>query len=186
MTLIDLFREFSAVATLENYSGSSRILYYTLLYVWNERRRPSEVAVPYKQLCALTGLNDATFSKAIQYLSSRHWIKKFKSRNRSILIYQMIYQGNEKETGLKRTSDFPLDTRTTEEKQTDSGKGNFLQENFLSTTKEVDGHVQTNSTGTKDSPNQDVFTEVESALRQLLNMGSNACGKKVIPLQKLR
>jgi len=104
MTLIDLFREFSAVATTDNYSGSSRILYYTLLYIWNERRRPSEVSVVQKQLYALTGLSPATFVDAVRYLSSRHWIKRLKSRNRTTFVYQL----NEGRTEAERAAGVPM------------------------------------------------------------------------------
>lgn len=104
MTLIDLFREFSAVATSEKYPGSSRVLYYTLLYIWNERRRPTEISVAQSQLCALTGLPPSTFVAAVQFLSSRHWIKRFKSRNRMIFVYQL----NEFGTNAERAAGFVL------------------------------------------------------------------------------
>lgn len=124
MTLLDLFREFSAVATSEKYSGSSRILYYTLLYIWNERRRPAEVSVAQSQLCALTGLPPATFAAAVQYLTSRHWIKRFKSRNRTTFVYQL----NEFGTNAERAAGFllsPAQSKSQERVEKSPPKGDF-------------------------------------------------------------
>lgn len=89
MTLIDLFREFSSVSTRESYSSSSRILYYTLLWCWNEQRRPEVTTLTTKQLYTLTGLPETTFREAFQYLADRGWIKRVKSRKRGLTAYLM-------------------------------------------------------------------------------------------------
>lgn len=140
MSIIDLFREFSAVATSDNYSGSSRILYYTLLYIWNERRRPSEVSVAQKQLCALTGLPPATFADAVQYLTSRHWIKRLKSRNRTIFVYKL----NEFRTNAERAAGFLMSPAQSKSKMRleESPNGDSSTPNKDS---EENAHVRKNS-----------------------------------------
>ena len=89
MTLIDLFREFSSVSTRENYSPSSRILYYTLLWCWNEQRRPECASLSTKQLYTLAGLPEATFRVAFAYLADRGWVKRVKSRKHGIIAWIM-------------------------------------------------------------------------------------------------
>lgn len=89
MTLIDLFREFSLVSTRENYSPSSRILYYTMLWCWNEQRRPEVTAMSTKQLYTLTGLPETTFREAFTYLADRGWVKRVKSRKRGLIAWLM-------------------------------------------------------------------------------------------------
>lgn len=82
MTLIDLFREFSQTAMKSAYTVSSRVLYYTLLSIWNSQRRPKIANLPYQTLITLTGLKVSTFKDAFQYLADRGWVKRVKSRNR--------------------------------------------------------------------------------------------------------
>ena len=89
MTTLDLFRTFSSEATSKGYSSSSRILYYTLLWCWNEQRRPSIAAVSSKQLMMLTGLPEATFREAFSYLADRGWVKRVKLRRRGITAWEL-------------------------------------------------------------------------------------------------
>lgn len=89
MTLIDLFREFSSVATREKYSPSSRILYYTLLWCWNEQRRPEIATSTMNELCTLTGLPRTTIQSAFGYIADRGWVKRVKSRNRQVFSWLM-------------------------------------------------------------------------------------------------
>ena len=88
-TLIDLFREFSLTAGLDEYTASSRILYYSLLYCWNEQRRPDVTSLATKQLYTLTGLPETTFRDAFGYLADRGWVKRVKSRRRGIFAWIM-------------------------------------------------------------------------------------------------
>lgn len=89
MTLIDLFREFSHVATVENYPKSARLLYYTMLWYWNEQKRPDIARLPHAQLYTLAGLPEATYRIAFKYLADEGWIKRVKSRNRAISAWIM-------------------------------------------------------------------------------------------------
>lgn len=89
LTLIDLFREFSSTSSREKYSPSSRILYYTLLWCWNEQRRPEFAAMTMQELCTLTGLPRTTIQSAFGYLADRGWVKRAKSRNRQVFGWLM-------------------------------------------------------------------------------------------------
>lgn len=89
MTLIDLFREFSQISTTEGYPQSSRILFYTVLYLWNERRRPDVIELSTEKLYTLAGLPESTFREALKYLTDRHWVKRVKSRKRGITALLM-------------------------------------------------------------------------------------------------
>lgn len=82
MTIIDLFREFSSVAVFDSYPSSSRVLYYTMLWCWNERRRPEVVTMRRNELYTLAGLPESTFRDAFAYLADRGWVKRVKSRSR--------------------------------------------------------------------------------------------------------
>jgi len=105
MTLIDLFRTFSSEATSMGYSASSRILYYTMLWCWNEQRRPERTAVSSKQLMMLTGLPETTFRDAFKYLADRGWVKRLKSRRRGITAWQMRFNG----ANAAPAAGFPMD-----------------------------------------------------------------------------
>lgn len=89
MTLIDLFREFGAVSTREGYSPSSRILYHTMLWCWNEQRRPEVTTMSTVQLYTLAGLAETTFREAFAYLADRGWVKRVKSRKRGLTAWLM-------------------------------------------------------------------------------------------------
>lgn len=93
MTIIDLFRDFSFTASMNGYPTPARSLYYTLLYVWNERRRPDTVQLTAKELHALAGLPEATFRRAFEYLANRGWVKRFQSRNRVLFTYSLRENG---------------------------------------------------------------------------------------------
>ena len=93
MTLIDLFRDFSFTASMNGYPTAARTLYYTMLYVWNERRRPATVQLTAKELYALAGLTDSTARKSFAYLSDRGWVKRRQSRNSSIFAYSVLENG---------------------------------------------------------------------------------------------
>lgn len=90
MTVIDLFRDFSFTASMGGYPTTARTLYYTMLYIWNERRRPATVQLTTKTLHALTGLNDSTFRSAFAYLSDRGWVKRHQSRKLGVFAYSML------------------------------------------------------------------------------------------------
>lgn len=127
MTIIDLFRTFSENATSKGYSSSSRILYYTLLWCWNEQRRPEIAAKSSNQLMMLTGLPETTFREAFTYLADRGWVKRVKLRRRGVIAWCMRDgSGNaappagfplspaQRETGEGRKiaeSDFPSNTQ---------------------------------------------------------------------------
>lgn len=172
MTLIDLFREFSAVATSDNYSGSSRILYYTLLYIWNERRRPSEVSVAQKQLYALTGLPPATFVDAVRYLSSRHWIKRLKSRNRTTFVYQL----NEGRTEAERAAGVPLSPaqRTTAERRENPPQSGF-SDGITQKDRDYEQSIQRARIAGDDSAtqSQDELRRVAEAARRAAELDSD-------------
>lgn len=108
MTLIDLFREFSLKSSRENYSPSSRILYYTLLWCWNEQRRPEVAILTIQELITLTGLSRTTFKRAFNYLSDRGWVKRVKSRNSHLMAWIM----RDGSYLVVTPADFPMDART--------------------------------------------------------------------------
>lgn len=95
MTIIDLFREFSSTASMNGYPTAARTLYYTMLYVWNERRRPATVQLTALELRALAGLSNSTFQSAFSYLSDRGWVKRRQSRNRNVFVYELTARGLE-------------------------------------------------------------------------------------------
>lgn len=95
MTIIDLFRDFSFTASMDGYPTAARTLYYTMLYVWNERRRPTTVQLTALELRALAGLSNSTFQSAFSYLSDRGWVKRRQSRNRNVFVYELTARGLE-------------------------------------------------------------------------------------------
>lgn len=95
MTVIDLFRDFSFTASVNGYPMAARTLYYTMLYVWNERRRPGTVQLTALELRALAGLSNSTFQSAFSYLSDRGWVRRRQSRNRNTFVYELTDRGLE-------------------------------------------------------------------------------------------
>lgn len=94
MTIIDLFREFSKKSLC--YPKSAKILYYTMLSYWNENGRPEVTSLPTKLLYTLACLPETTFREAVQYLSSRGWFKRVKSRERGDFAW--IWRDKREET----------------------------------------------------------------------------------------
>lgn len=105
MTLIDLFRDFNKEATTKSYPSSARNLFHTLMWIWNERRRPTEVSLPRQAIIALTGLPDSTFRDAFSFLSSRGWVKRLNSRNRATYTFRMCTDRANSATDAR----FPMD-----------------------------------------------------------------------------
>lgn len=178
MTLIDLFREFNKEAVTKSYPPSARSLFHTLLWIWNDNRRPAEISLPRNSLLALTGLPDSTFRDAFAYLSSRGWIKRLNSRNRKTYTYSM----REEHVTTAQAVDFPMNAHAREKNV--EGREIFPEKISLPTQTE-ENYGTTKSNGATESPNQNDFGEIESALQRVFDMGSNICSKKVIQLQKL-
>ncbi len=126
MTLIDLFREFSSVSTRELYSTSSRVLYYTLLYLWNEQRRPEIASLTSKQLYTLAGLPETTFRDAFKYLADRGWVKRLKSRRRGITAWQMRFNGANAAPAAGFPMDAPAQRVSEEGEKSAPPKGGFF------------------------------------------------------------
>lgn len=82
MSLIELFRRFSQLSQLKNSTASARALGYTLIYVWNELRRPEVTTVSRQRLMELSGLNDTTFRRSLKYLSDIALIKRVSARSK--------------------------------------------------------------------------------------------------------
>ena len=82
MSIIELFRGFSQLSQIRNFAGSARILGYTLIYVWNESKRPSVTIASKQRLMELLGLSESTFRWALKYLSDSAIIKKVSARSK--------------------------------------------------------------------------------------------------------
>lgn len=126
MTLIDLFREFNKEATAKSYPQSARSLFHTLLWIWNERKRPSEISLQRQALIALTGQADSTFRDSFSYLSSRGWVKRLNSRNRVTFTYKL----RDDRAAPAQAVDFPISARAIEIEA--ERKEIFSKKNFLS------------------------------------------------------
>ena len=75
ITLIDHFRQFHEVSTTKLYAPSVRCLYFTLLGIWNEKKRPNSFVVVHAAVRALSGLEESTYKAAFNFLASSGWLK---------------------------------------------------------------------------------------------------------------
>lgn len=81
------------MSSSDGYPASSRILYHTLLWCWNERRRKDITSLPTIRLCTLAGLeSDRTYRWAFAYLSDRGWVKRIRLRNKSKVAFKLLLQ----------------------------------------------------------------------------------------------
>lgn len=87
MSVIELFRSFSQLSQIRNFAGSARVLGYTLIYVWNEQRRPDVTIASRQRLMELTGLSESTFRWALKYLSDSAIIKKVSARSKFLVAF---------------------------------------------------------------------------------------------------
>ena len=104
MTLIDLFRNFSQTAIENNFPASVRILYYTVLYEWNELRRPNTFTIRKTVLLAKTGLPESTFRDAYRFLTSR---KLFVSKTTKRGVYVIQLQDKEETSATSQALNAP-------------------------------------------------------------------------------
>lgn len=87
MSIIELFRSFSQLSQIRNFAGSARVLGYTLIYVWNEQRRPDVTIASKQRLMELTGLSESTFRWALKYLSDSAIIKRVSARSKFLVAF---------------------------------------------------------------------------------------------------
>lgn len=88
MTLIDLFRRFSAASDQFSLCASVRSLYFAMLYEWNERRRTEAVKVSAAELARKAGLPRTTYCRALSVLASAKLIKIVSNR-RGVITFQI-------------------------------------------------------------------------------------------------
>lgn len=88
MTLIDLFRRFSAASDQFSLSASVRSLYFAMLYEWNERRRTEAVRVSAAELARKAGLPESTYRYALSILATTKLIKIVNKR-RGVITFQI-------------------------------------------------------------------------------------------------
>lgn len=88
MTLIDLFRRFSAASDQFSLSASVRSLYFAMLYEWNECRRTEAVRVSAAELARKAGLPRTTYCHAVSVLASAKLVKII-SRRRGVITFQI-------------------------------------------------------------------------------------------------
>ena len=88
MTLIDLFRRFSAASDQFSLSASVRSLYFAMLYEWNERRRTEAVRVSAAELARKAGLPESTYRYALGILATMKLVKIVNKR-RGVITFQI-------------------------------------------------------------------------------------------------
>lgn len=83
MSLINLFKEFHRDAIQQEFPPSTRVLFDTLLYKFNEAFWTDKLVLSERELISLTGLPKTTVSDAKHFLAARHIIKITKFKNKT-------------------------------------------------------------------------------------------------------
>lgn len=151
MTLIDLFRRFSAASDQYSLSASVRSLYFAMLYEWNERRRTDAVRVSAAELARKAGLPESTYRYALGILATMKLIK-ITSKRRGVITYQIDIA-----VSVRRSCDkvAPADGLKTAPAQSEqSGVEESPQSDSSEPTQEVsdDGHLPRKCANVIDEP----------------------------------
>lgn len=83
MSLINLFKEFHRDAIQQEFPPSTRVLFDTLLYKFNEAFWTDKLVLSERELISLTGLPKTTVNDAKRFLAARHIIKITPFKNKT-------------------------------------------------------------------------------------------------------
>lgn len=155
MTLIDLFRNFSQTAIENNFPASVRILYYTVLYEWNELRRPNTFTIRKTVLLAKTGLPESTFRDAYRFLTSR---KFFVSKTTKRGIYVIQLQDDEQSFAPSQSLNVPARQSVERDNQAEENPfGGFSSKPSIGERANEHGEYQTPSNGIQQKSRNSTF-----------------------------
>lgn len=88
----DLFRRFNRIAIQQGFSPFDRVLFYTLVYLFDSRYWVDELALSQMELTQWTGLKKSALDEAKHGLSSRHIIEISKKRREQIFRFGADWQ----------------------------------------------------------------------------------------------